>query len=118
MATLKIIDGDYKAGQYTMGTLIMTAKDAKLGLLGRKPTVLTSYSAEIVDENNYKAVMGTVGWAVAGGLATGGIGLIAGALLGGNKKKRFVLITNHEDGKQGLVETNVVEANRIVMHSS
>ena len=84
-------------------------KDAKQGWLGPKPEVAKDFKATIIDENNYKSVGGTLGWAVAGGLLTGGLGLIAGFVLGGNKKKR-ILIIETEDGKSGIVETDVSTA--------
>lgn len=40
-----------------------------------------------ITEENQKSLAGKVGWSVVGGVLTGGIGAIAGFILGGNKKE-------------------------------
>ena len=40
-----------------------------------------------IDEETYRSAGGAAGWAIAGGVMTGGIGLLAGAAFGGRKRK-------------------------------
>ena len=42
---------------------------------------------EIITEESKKNFIGSAGWGLVGGLALGGVGLLAGVLSGGNKKE-------------------------------
>lgn len=60
---------------------------------------------ELVTEENKVNFVGAAGWGIVGGLLTGGIGLLAGALLGGRGKKVFAAM-KWKDGSQFLLEGN------------
>lgn len=59
-------------------------------------------TAEIVTEENKVNFTGALGWGAVGGILTGGIGLLAGALLGG-RGKSTVCALKFKDGSQFLV---------------
>lgn len=50
-------------------------------------------SIQPVTEENKKSFIGKAGWGLVGGLALGGVGAIAGLLVGGNKKEIVIAIT-------------------------
>lgn len=56
-------------------------------------------------EENVKKVGGTLGWGAVGGLALGPVGLLAGLLLGGNKKE-VTFIAKFKDGRKMLATTD------------
>ncbi len=56
-----------------------------------------SHVTEVTQENS-RSVLAKIGWAAAGGLAFGGGGLIAGALIGGNRSA-VVLAVKLADGR-------------------
>lgn len=51
----------------------------------------------LLDEEQYKNWAAKAGWGIGLGLATGGVGLIAGALISGNNKDRIVKFDLAED---------------------
>lgn len=58
--------------------------------------------AEIITEDNKVNFLGAAGWGIVGGLLTGGVGLLAGAILGGRGKETFCAI-RFKDGSQFIV---------------
>ena len=56
-------------------------------------------SAEEIDEETYRSAGATAGWAIAGGLLTGGIGLIAGAAIGARRRKNAIYLVKFKDGQ-------------------
>ncbi len=56
-------------------------------------------SLEAVSEESAKRAAGTVGWGVAGGLALGPLGAVAGMLLGGNGKD-VTFVMHMRDGRK------------------
>lgn len=59
-------------------------------------------TAEIITEDNKVNFMGAAGWGIVGGLLTGGIGLLAGAILGGRGKETYCAV-RFKDGSQFIV---------------
>lgn len=49
-------------------------------------------SVSIVSQDNSKSFLGSAGSAALGGVALGAVGLLAGALAGGNKNKTMVML--------------------------
>jgi len=47
-------------------------------------------SAELLDKESYTNWTAKAGWSIGLGLATGGLGLVAGALMGGNNQDKIV----------------------------
>lgn len=54
---------------------------------------------EVADEDNVKKIGGSMGWGVVGGVLAGPVGILAGALLGGNKKET-TFVAELSDGRQ------------------
>lgn len=106
---IKVIAGDYGTSnnsQFVEKSWIGGAARFKLsqGMLTPSEELYLQYiSVEQYSEDLSKQLKGTLGWAAVGGLLTGGIGLIAGALLGGNGGKVMFVVT-HASGKQALCE--------------
>ncbi|NRP11576.1 hypothetical protein XMM379_002515 [Aliiroseovarius sp. xm-m-379] len=51
-----------------------------------------------LDEENYRSAGGAAAFAIAGGVLTGGLGLIAGAAVGGRRRKNVVFAAKFKDG--------------------
>jgi hypothetical protein len=62
----------------------------------------TIEKAEIITEDNKVNFIGAAGWGVVGGVLTGGLGFLAGALLGGRGKETFCAL-KFSDGTQMVV---------------
>ena len=58
---------------------------------------------EIVTDENKVNFIGAAGWGAVGGILTGGIGILAGALLGG-RGKATVCAIKFPDGSQFIVQ--------------
>jgi hypothetical protein len=80
----QIIGGDYVGYKlyYEFGYLYM-AKD-NISMYLNKSNL---QSVELITEENKKKFIGAAGWALVGSVLLGPLGLIAGALVGGNKKE-------------------------------
>ena len=84
----KILGGDFPGHSNFIVTFGKTAlawgiggKDSSIDLNGNITSV------EIVTEENKKKFLGAAGWSLAGGALLGPVGLLVGALAGGNKKE-------------------------------
>ena len=62
-------------------------------------------AVEIATEESIKKIGGTIGWGVAGALILGPVGLLAGLLLGGNKKK-VTFVAKFKDGRKLFASTD------------
>lgn len=57
---------------------------------------------QIVTEDNKVNFTGALGWGAVGGILTGGVGLLAGAVLGGMGKEAYAAL-RFKDGSQFMV---------------
>ena len=62
-------------------------------------------SVEIASQEDVKRLWGTLGLGLAGGIAFGGLGMLAGALVGG-RQKRVTFIGVFHDGRRILATTD------------
>lgn len=60
---------------------------------------------DVASEENVKRMAGSIGWGVVGGLALGGIGVIAGLLAGGTKKE-VTFVCKFKDGRRMLARAD------------
>lgn len=60
---------------------------------------------ESASEDSVKKVGGAIGWGVVGGVLAGPVGLLAGALLGGNKKE-VTFVAELDDGRKFMGTTD------------
>lgn len=96
--SFELLAGDWdskKTAQFVVGKFIMPSDSFK----GEAISLDQVESIEIATEDNSKKWGNAAGWGLAAGLATGGIGLVAGLLLGGNKKT-VVFICQLKDGRK------------------
>jgi len=81
-----------------------------LSIYGKGPQVfLYEYmveKVELVTEENKKSLVGAAGWAAAGTLLLGPLGLIAGALIGGNKKE-VTFVCYLKEGKKFMAVADI-----------
>lgn len=77
----------------------LNIKTSAFQLTGESITADKYNSLEICTEENVKKIGGAVGWGVVGGVLAGPVGILAGALLGGNKKQ-VTFILELTDGRQ------------------
>lgn len=97
--SFEIIAGDFPQGSALIENKDMWGKTTTLELRwGTKAILFVSNSnqvllsghverVELVTEENKKSFVGSAGWGLVGAAALGPLGLIAGALAGGNKKE-------------------------------
>lgn len=110
---IKIIEGDF----YNKGAVILD-KRKKIILVNNGFLSNAKYRFDQVEkfqelsQDNAKSALGTIGWGAAGAVALGGLGLLAGVLCGGNKKKvGFVL--KFTDGKVVICQGSRKEVTEI-----
>jgi predicted RNA-binding Zn-ribbon protein involved in translation (DUF1610 family) len=103
--TIKVLAGDFSKNsqhQYMNGTFTM-----EMGLLSKseKISICRLSEIEVASEDTVKKIGGTVGWGIAGGIALGPVGLLAGLLLGG-KKKEVTFVARFNDGRKMMATTD------------
>lgn len=66
---------------------------------------------EVASEESLKRLGGTLGWGIVGGLALGGVGALAGLLVGG-RSKEVTFVAKFKDGRKLLatVESTTFKA--------
>jgi hypothetical protein len=102
MATDKVIGGDYEGYQITsmLGQISLSKGFSSVPL--NKQNV---DRVEIMTEESKKKFLGAAGLGIAGGLLLGPLGLVAGALAGGNKKE-VCFACYLKDGKKFMAVTD------------
>ncbi len=107
MASFKVLGGDFKANDSSLhrGTLLLYDPRRNSFLADTEIPASQIASVEVVTEENVKRAGGTVGWAAAGGLLLGPLGLLGGALLGGRGKDITFLCTLR-DGRRFLANAS------------
>jgi hypothetical protein len=56
-----------------------------------------------MDEETYRSAGGAAGWAITGGVLTGGLGLLAGAAIGGRRRQNATYLIRLRDVKHVVV---------------
>jgi len=79
----------------------LKTKNTAWGSPGEALKLTDIKSVEEASEESVKRVGGTVGWGVAGAVALGPVGLLAGLLLGG-KGKDITFVAEFKDGRKML----------------
>ena len=105
MASIKVLAGDFSKGpaSYILGNLSLRTEKHKF--VGENIPAKEIESIEIATEESVKKLGGAAAWGAVGGLALGPLGLLAGLILGGNKKEvRFV--ARFKDGRKLLAATD------------
>lgn len=104
LGKIEILAGDFKAsknGQFVKGFLLPAA-----GSMVRESISAKSISElTVATEESVKRIGGTVGWGLVGGVALGGIGLLAGLIAGG-KGKDVTFVCQFDDGRKFLGRTD------------
>lgn len=103
--SFKLLAGDFdikNKGMFTSGSFILPIEGSWKGEKYESKDVET---VEIATEEKTKKMAGAIGWGIVGGIATGGIGALAGILAGGNKKT-VVFIVHLKNGKKFMGETD------------
>ena len=77
-----------------------------LGYQSVKIPALQVETLEVATEESFKKMGGAIGWGLVGGLALGGIGLVAGLLAGG-KNKEVTFICKFKDGRKMLAKADI-----------
>jgi len=105
-------DIDIHAGDWPATFAIITGFGRNIsmpvqGALWRKENIPLSEltDVEIATEETVKKIGGTVGWGAAGAVILGPVGLLAGLLLGG-KKKKVTFVAKFKDGRKFLGTTD------------
>jgi len=111
-----VLGGDFKKGtdhQFLADKFIMKTD----GKVWREQICIQDVeSIERVTEENVKRVGGSLGWGIAGAVALGPIGFLAGILLGG-KGTDVVFACSFKDGRKFLATTPVKVFNQIQVAS-
>ena len=115
---LKVLSGDFWRVRFKSGFLLSRGV-----LMFPSPAwwnpFLVKYPpdriAEIrqITEENRKDFLGAAGWAAAGGLALGPLGLLAGAVFGGRHKAIYFAV-KLDDGRRAVIQTSPKEWAKIM----
>ncbi|MBT3024132.1 MAG: hypothetical protein KUF77_11640 [Candidatus Thiodiazotropha sp. (ex Lucina aurantia)] len=112
MATIKVLAGDFRKADsiYSFGSLYLMPIDKEPTSIwkGYPTEIIETKQIEILEiasEENVKKIGGTVGWGAAGAIVLGPAGLLAGLLLGGNKKE-VTFVAKLKDGRKLLATTD------------
>jgi hypothetical protein len=105
MAKVTVHAGDFLKGdgQFSFGSLIL--KTTEHSWIGETIPINQLETVEVASEESVKKIGGTIGWGAAGALVLGPVGLLAGLLLGGNKKE-ITFVAKFKDGRKLLATTD------------
>ncbi|MBS1957265.1 MAG: hypothetical protein JST89_23965 [Cyanobacteria bacterium SZAS-4] len=92
---VKVLAGDIDAGDYEFNMGALWGGFDTIQLQGEIK------SLALQTEESVKKVAGTLGWGLAGSLALGPVGMLAGLMLGGNRKEVCALC-ELKDGRKFL----------------
>ena len=112
MADIQVIGGDFpKAkGSYGFGNLYI--KTGKLNWLGQNMTGLL-IDIQPLSARSKKSIMDAIGIGAIGSLAFGNAGLIAGLILGGNKREASFIATL-SDGRRFIAKAKPKVVDKLV----
>lgn len=100
MAKMKVLGGDFGKGDgfYAFGGMSLPDPSS---IWGSKINLQCSDLTEVAlaTEDSVKKLGGAAGWGAVGALALGPVGLLAGVILGGNKKE-VTFIAKLNDGRK------------------
>ncbi|MFN2202182.1 MAG: hypothetical protein ACK2UO_13300 [Caldilineaceae bacterium] len=107
VATIVIHAGDFLKGEY-----LFWGDALHLQITNNKGSTESFFlptaqleSVEIASEENVRTLGGTIGWAAAGAVILGPVGLLAGLLAGGMKKE-VTFVAKCKCGRKFLATTN------------
>ncbi|MFE3837829.1 hypothetical protein [Pseudogemmobacter sonorensis] len=69
-----------------------------------------------IDRETYRSAGGAAVGAIVGGVLTGGIGLLAGAALGGRRRKSASYLIHFDDGEYAAIEVSDGNVIRVLDH--
>lgn len=103
---IKVHAGDFLEGNGELSMFgVLNLKTKEHPWAGETIALKDLETVELANEESVKKVGGTVGWGVAGAVALGPIGLLAGLLLG-DKSKEITFIAKFKDGRKLLATTD------------
>jgi len=114
---MKILAGDWNEGgtarlKKTLGGRV-TGLVLQSGMLAAETVARAQVaSVEEINQENSASVLGKAAWGAAGAALLGPVGLLAGALAGGNRQLS-VLAIEFKDERRVLVQAKQSEANQI-----
>ena len=104
MGEVKVHAGDFRgSGSFTFG--VFSLKTEAHPFVGETIHGSELETVAIATEETVKTVAGTVGWGLVGGALLGPVGLLAG-LLGGGRKKKVTFVARFKDGRKLLGTTD------------
>lgn len=100
MAKFKLLAGDFQKARtvgFAGGAFVFS-----YGIFTHETVKADQIEAlEVASEESVKRLGGTLGWGVVGGLALGGVGALAGLLVGG-RAKEVTFVCKFKDGRKLL----------------
>lgn len=105
MANIKVHYANFPYTEITTSFGVLSIKTGVFQFSGETVTGDKFEAIEISTEENVKKIGGTVGWGAVGGVLAGPVGILAGAMLGGNKKQ-VTFILGLTDGRQLMGTTD------------
>lgn len=105
MSKIKVHAGDFLKGDgdFILGSMMLKTKEKWIA--GETISVRELETVDIATEDSVKKIGGTIGWGAAGAVVLGPVGLLAGLLLGGNKKE-VTFVAKFKDGRKLLATTD------------
>lgn len=104
LGKITILAGDFKpGGQANFTDQFYLPVDGKLSRDTVRPGEIADL--EVASEESVKRLGGAIGWGLAGGVALGGIGALAGLIAGG-KGADITFVCRFDDGRKFLGRTD------------
>lgn len=101
MGKIKVHAGDFLPGDGTLSLGILLLRTQDHSWVGESIAIDQLDSVEMATEESVKRLGGTLGWGAAGAILLGPVGLLAGLLAGGRKKK-VTFVARFKDGRKML----------------
>ncbi len=111
---LKIIAGDFAIGNQSQGfQKWLTLKPRGIFSLRERLSIDRVSELKVKRESGFQSVGSAIGGAVVGDILFGGVGAVAGAVIGGRTKKLVTFSCHLYDGRQFIAETDSATFNDI-----
>lgn len=113
MADIKVHYANFPYQEITVSFGTISIKTNPFQIAGEVVTGDKFNQLDLCTEKNVKKIGGALGWGVIGGILAGPAGIIAGSLIGGNKKE-VTFIIEFKDGRKLMGTTDLNAFNQLM----
>lgn len=98
----EILAGDFPLGEVDFSLGFFRISRNGLPGIGERMDFSDVISLDVASEETFKKTAGKIGWGIAGAMALGAVGAVAGVVLGGKKTTLITFILVFDDGRKIL----------------